>query len=399
MKILRAYKTELDPNNKQRTAFMRHAGAARFVYNWALNDRIERYNRGEKTNMYEQKKRFNALKHEQFPWLREVAYATVENAFRNLDTAYTNFFRRVKNGTAKKGFPKFKSRKNGIGAFTLRGNIHIAYDSIKLPRIGWVRLKEHGYIPTDSIKILSVNISEKAGRWYASVQCEQDIPDVVSTGPIVGVDLGIKSLAVCSNGKVFENPKALQYYEQKLKRLQRKFSRQQKGSQNRAKTKQAIARLHAKIANIRRDATHKATHYLTAIIKPSVIVLEDLNVAGMLKNHCLAKAVSDANFSEFRRQIEYKAHWRGVDLVIADRFYPSSKTCSECGSVKPLLKLSERKFVCEKCGVVIDRDFNASVNLANLAVKPTVTAGGECRKTKKAILGSLNEAGTEQCRC
>jgi len=377
MKIIRAYKTELDPNNKQRTAFMRHAGAARFVYNWALNDRKERYKRGEKTNMYEQKKRFNALKHKEFPWLRQVAYKTVDEAFRNLDTAYINFFRRVKNGAEEKGFPKFKSRKNGIGSFTLRGCIHISHGAVKLPRIGWVRLKEHGYIPTDSIKILSANISERAGRWYVSIQCEQDIPDVVATGPVIGVDLGLKSLAVCSNGKVFENPKALQYYEKKLKRLQRQLSRRQRGGKNYAKTKQSIAKLHARIANIRRDATHKATHYLTAITKPSVVVLEDLNVSGMQKNHNLAKAISNANWAEFRRQIEYKAQWYGVDLVIADRFYPSSKTCSECGSIKPLLKLSERKFVCENCGVVIDRDLNAAFNLANLAAKPAVTACGE----------------------
>jgi len=396
MKILRAYKTELNPNNKQRTAFLQHAGAARFVYNWGLADRIERYERGEKTNMYEQKKRFNALKHEQFPWLCQIAYEVVSEAFRNLDTAYTNFFRRIKNGDAKKGFPKFKSRKNGIGSFTLRGCIHLASDSIKLPRIGWVRLKEHDYIPTDGIKILSVSISEKAKRWYASVQCEQDIPDIVATGPVIGVDLGVKSLAVCSNGKVFENPKALAYHEAKLKRLQRKLCRQQKGSQNRAKTKQRIAKLHARIANIRRDAIHNATHYLTATTKPSVVVIEDLNVSGMLKNHSLAKAIADAGFAEFRRQLEYKAHWYGIDLVIADRFYPSSKTCSECGSVKPLLRLSERTFVCEKCGVVIDRDFNASVNLANLAVKPTVTACGEGKVAAKRLAVALSEAGSEQ---
>ena len=399
MKTLRAYKTELDPNNKQRTEFMRHAGAARFVYNWALADRIERYKQGEKTNMYEQKRRFNALKHEEFPWLRQVAYTVVEEAFRNMDMAYTNFFRRIKNGDAQKGFPKFKSRKNGICSFTLRGCIHVGRDSIKLPRIGWVRLKEHGYIPTDSIKILSVNISEKAGRWYASVQCEQDIPDVVAIGPVIGVDLGVKSLAVCSNGKIFENPKALQYYEKKLKRLQRKLARQQKGSQNRAKTKQAIARLHAKIANIRRDATHKATHYLTAITKPSVVVLENLNVSGMMKNHSLAKSIADANWAEFRRQIEYKASWYGVDLVIADMMFPSTQTCSNCGCVKQngdKIGLDVRTYICNECGFTIDRDLNAAYNLANLAVKPTVTACGEGKITAELRAVALDEAGTEQ---
>ena len=367
MKINRAYKTELEPNNRQRGAFMRHSGVARFVFNWALADRIERYEAGNPTNLYEQKQRFHALKDEQFPWIRQTAYCTTERAFRNLDTAYQNFFRRVKKGVEQKGFPRFKSRKQGIGSFTMRGCIHIEHNRIKLPRIGWVRLKEQGYLPDNGIKILSVNVSERAGRWFASVQAEVDIPEPeAGTGESVGVDFGIKTLAVCSDGTIFENPKALAKSERKLKRLQRELARRKRGSKNRAKTKRKIAKRHAKIANIRKHALHNVSYHVTAKTKPSTVVVEDLNVAGMLKNHCLAKAISDVSFGELRRQIEYKGQWYGVDVVTAGRFYPSSKTCSGCGSVKPLLKLSERKFVCEKCGVVIDRDLNAAKNLASL---------------------------------
>jgi len=374
MKINRAYKTELNPNNQQRGAFMQHSGAARFVYNWALADRIERYEAGNPTNLYEQKRRFNALKNEQFPWICQTAYCTTEQAFRNLDTAYQNFFRRVKKGAEKPGFPRFRSRKQGIGSFTMRGSIHIECNRIKLPsardglQIGWVRLKERGYLPTNGVKVLSVNISEKAGRWFASVQAEVDIPDPeAGTGEPVGVDFGIKVLAFCSDGMEFERIKPLvKTTERKLKRLQREFARRKRGSKNREKTKRKIARCHAKIANIRKHALHNVSYHVTAKTKPSTVVVEDLNVAGMLKNHCLAKAISDASFGELRRQIEYKGQWYGVDIVTAGRFYPSSKTCSGCGSVKPLLKLSDRTFVCEKCGMVIDRDLNAARNLASL---------------------------------
>ena len=364
MKINRAYKTELNPNNNQRGAFMQHAGTARRVYNWALADRIARYEAGEKTNHYEQKRRFNALKHEEFPWIQDTAYCVTAEAFRHLDTAYQNFFRRVKQGANAKGFPKFKSRKQGIGSFTMRGCIHIEGNRIKLPRIGWIRLKEKGYLPTNGAKILSVNVSEQAGRWFASVQVEVEVPDPdPGQGDPVGVDFGIKTLAVCSDGATFENPKAMRAWERKLKRLQREFARRKRGGKNREKTKAKIAKCHAKIANVRKHALHDVSYHVTAKTKPSTVVVEDLNVAGMLKNHCLAKAISDVSFGELRRQIEYKGQWYGVDVVVADRFYPSSKTCSGCGSKKPLLKLSERKFVCEKCGFVGHRDVVGATNI------------------------------------
>lgn len=368
--MLRAYKTELDPNNKQQTQFIRYAGTARFIFNWALADRIERHKQGLTTNKFEQKRRFNALKKEAYSWIYDTAYRVLEQEFDNCDLAFKNFFRRVKNKEKQVGYPKFKSKKNGIGSFTLRDCRTVESNRIKLPKIGWVRLKEDNYLAIDGIKILSANISERAGHWFVSLQVEtqQESIPLQLTDEVIGVDLGIKELATCSNGKIFENPKSLAKSEKRLAHIQRELCRRQKGSNNRAKTKRKIAKLHYRISNIRRYALNEVSHYLTVKAKPKVIVLENLNVKGMVQNKHLSKAVSDASFHELRRQIEYKSKWYGEKVIIADRFYPSSKTCSECGSVKPLLKLSERKFICENCGAVMDRDFNASVNLASLAV-------------------------------
>ena len=367
--MLKAYKTELDPNNKQRTKFLQYAGTARFVFNWALADHIERYEYDQPTNKYEQKKRFNALKKENYPWVYDVAYTVMEQEFENCDLAFQNFFRRCKKGDKKVGYPKFKSKKKSIGSFTLRGCITVEKNRVKLPKIGWVRLKEDGYIPIDGIKIISTNISERAGHWLVSllVDTQREVTPFKLTDEVIGVDLGVKELAVCSDGKMFPNPKALKQSERKLAHLQREVSRRVKGSKNRAKSKKKVAKLHYRISNIRRYALNEVSNYLTVKAKPRVIVLENLNVNVMLRNRKLSKAIADASFAELRRQIEYKAKWYGEKVLIADRFYPSSKTCSECGSVKPLLKLSERTFVCEVCGAVMDRDFNASLNLASLA--------------------------------
>ncbi len=395
MKIFRAYKTELDPNNVQRSLFVQYCGVSRFVYNWALTDRIERYERGEQTNIYEQKHRFNALKKVEYPWLEGVPYAITQSAFRNLDIAYQNFFRRVKQGKEKAGFPRFKCRKRGLGSFTVQGCLHIEERRVKLPNIGWIRLKEKGYLPTNDVKIPSMTISEQAGHWFVSVQVEQEIPDSKpAVNKPIGVDVGLKSLAVLSNGKVFENPKTTAKYEKKLATLQRELCRRKKGGKNREKSKQKIARLHFKIANVRKHALHQVSDYVTAKIKPSVVVLEDLNVKGMMANHHLAKSLADASFAELSRQIQYKAQWQGIDVVLAGRFYPSSKTCSACGEKKPYLKLSERTFVCPSCGNIIDRDLNAAINLAALANRQT---DGDC-------LGSRNgttlrcELRTEQAQ-
>jgi len=324
-----------------------------------------------------------------------------------LDKAYQNFFRRVKNGE-KPGFPKFKSRKNGIGSFRLTGAIHVSETHIKLPRIGWLRLKEHSYIPTDGIHILSVTVSESAGRWFVSAQCKKEIETTRAIGEPVGVDLGIKDLAVTSEGARFENPKPLKKAQAKLKRLQRELSRRKKGGQNREKTRKKVAKVHRQIADIRRDALHKATSAIVAKTKPdgerpSVVVLENLNVSGMLANHCLAQAISDVGFAEFQRQMTYKTAWYGSGLVVADRWFPSSRLCRHCGCINSELRLSDREWTCD-CGAVLDRDLNAAINLKNLALKlPLVRrevtpVESDVRPTAVSLAASLKQEPSIESR-
>ncbi len=399
METFRSYRVELDPSNKQRTVLLKHAGAARFAWNWALTRRKQEYKiTGKSSNYIEQNKQLNALKGTDFPWLYEVSKCAPQCALQDLDRAYQHFFRRVRTGE-KSGFPKFKSRKNGIGSFRLTGLIHIAATSIKLPRIGWLRLREHEYIPVDDTCILFATVSEIAGHWFVSVGCKQETENTIASGEPIGIDLGIKSMAIVSDGRKFENPRALKRAHVNLKRLQRELSRRKKGGKNREKTRQKIAGAHYRIANIRRNAIHKATSAIVAKSKPdserpSVIVIEDLNVAGMVKNHKLAQAISDVGFSEFRRQLEYKAAWYGSKLILADRFFPSSRLCRHCGRVNPELKLSDREWICG-CGAVLDRDLNAALNLKNLVVRrvsPEFTpAESDVRPTVVLLADSLRQ--------
>ena len=343
----------------------RCSGTARFVYNWALADRIERYKAGNPTGYYEQKKRFNALKHEQFPWISETPYTITESAFRNLNAAYENFFRRVKQGAEQKGFPKFKSRHRSRKTFTVRGVV-IEQERIRLPSMGWFRLAEKGYLPEGKYQTNAVTVSERAGEWWVSIQVETEVPGKNGNQGIVGIDLGVKTLATCSDGTAFDNPKVFQQYEKRLARLNRELSRRKQGGANWKKTKTKLRKLHAKIARVRVHTAHDISRYVTANTLPEVIVLEDLNIAGMVKNRRLAKAVSDSAMGELSRQIEYKAEWYGAELLRADRWYPSSKTCSQCGCIKDDLALADRTFICEDCGLEIDRDLNAALNLAAL---------------------------------
>lgn len=365
--IKRAFKTKLDLNNKQKSYFIACCGVSRFVYNWALADRIAKFEMGEKSNIYEQKRRFNGVKKEQYPWLVEYPYEISESAFEDLDSAYLNFFRRIKQRSEKAGFPKFKSRHHSRLSFRLRRNIVAKADKIRLQRIGWVRLAEKNYIPTDGCKILSVVISESAGDWFVSVQVEMDIPEQQPKGEAIGIDMGVKSLAVCSDGDAFDNPKTLEKYSKRLARLQRELHRRVKGSNNRLKTKAKIAKLHRKITNTRKHTLHNISRHITTNTMPKTIVIEDLNVKGLIKNRRLAKAVVDSSMGELRRQIEYKAAWNNIEVKTADRWYPSSKTCSNCGNVKNELSLNERTYICVVCGTRIDRDLNAALNLAALA--------------------------------
>lgn len=369
MKILRAFKTELDLNNVQKTACACHAGAARFAYNWGLARKKEAFANGEKTpSAIDLHRELNALKKAELSWLYGVSKCAPQEALRDLDKAFANFFRRVKEKRAgrhvKVGFPHFKSKKNGLGGFRLSGAIHVFEKAIQLPRLGLLRLKECGYLPTDGVHILSATVSEKAGRWFVSLQVEMELPaPVLEDRPVAGVDLGVNRMAQVSDGTFFENPHALKSALTRLKRLQRVVSRRQKGSANRKKAVKQLAKAHFRVGNIRKNTLHQATTFLTKT--KSAIVLENLNVRGMMKNHPLAQAIADVGMYEFRRQLAYKGQWYGCEVLLADRFFPSTKRCSQCGSQQDV-SLAERVYCCESCGQVIDRDLNAAINLEQL---------------------------------
>ena len=368
MKAQRGYKTELDLNNKQRTACLKHSGAARFTYNWGLNQKKLAYEHGEKTpNAIELHRRLNVIKPTELPWMYEVSKCSPQEALRNLDRAFDNFFK-------KRGkFPKFKSKKNGIGGFRLTGTIKVTENSVQLPRLGILKLKERGYLPLTA-KILSASVSERAGRWFVSLQVEEDIPEytgVKDEHDTVGVDLGIKTLATVSDGKVYKNPKPLKTKLRKLKRLQQSVSRKVKGSNNRKKATKKVARLYLNISNVRKDTLHKMTTILAKTKR--VVGIEDLNVSGMMKNRCLARSIADLGLFELRRQLTYKGGWYVCKIVPVDRFYPSSKLCSVCGEINENLTLADREWICEGCGTKHDRDHNASVNLENVAASSSET--------------------------
>jgi putative transposase len=386
-KILRAYKTELDPNNARRTLLLKHAGARRWAYNWGLQRKIEEYERTRKSpGARTLHRELNRLKNTDpleggVPWMYEVSKCAPQEALRDLDEAFQNFFRRVKEGR-KPGFPRFKSKKRGIGGFRVTGTIKVFERHIQLPHLGRIRLKERGYLPfrDPTVHIPSATVTERAGRWFVSLQVEMEIEKVPPKEAAVGVDVGISALATLSDGKTFENPRALLGAERKLKLLQRSVSRKRKGSKNRQKAVRKLAKAHARVANLRENVLHEIS---SAIAKRFGIVgMEDLNAEGMGRNHCLAKALKDAAFSELRRQVEYKTSWNGGRVVLADRFYPSSRTCSGCKKVKEHLGLSERIFRCDTCGLVIDRDQNAALNLKDVAASDTETknaCGGDGR--------------------
>lgn len=368
--MILAHKIALDPNNVQATYFARACGTARFAYNWALGEWRRQYKEGGKPSEAALRRRLNEVKREQFPWMLEVTKVAPQQAIKNLGSAFKRFFA----GQGK--YPQFKKKgihdsfraDNGPGTFEVKDR------RIKLPVIGWVRLREPLRFAGRPV---SATVSRVADRWFVSVQVEIEpkasVPE--NQGKAVGVDLGVKALATMSDGGVFEGPKALRHCLTKLRRLSRSLSRKVKGSGNQRKAKAMLARLHARISNIRKDGLHKLT---TDIVRRfQVIGIEDLNVRGMMANERLARSIADMGFHEFRRQLDYKTKMHGGIVIVAPRFYPSSKTCSACGHVVPTLPLSVREWTCPACSGVHDRDHNAAMNLERLAVSSTVTACGE----------------------
>ncbi|WP_278249259.1 RNA-guided endonuclease InsQ/TnpB family protein [Azotobacter chroococcum] len=364
------------PNNAQATYFARAAGVARFAYNWALAEWGRQYEAHKadpaqpKPSQAALRRQLNAIKREQFPWMLEVTKNAPQMAIIQLGDAFKNFFA----GRAK--YPRFR-RKGVHDRFTL-ANDQFALDGcrIRIPNLGWVRMREALRF---SGKILSATISRVADRWFASITVDtQDLthlPKAENQGA-VGVDLGVSALATLSTGEVITGPKAHAALLKRLRRLSRSLSRKQKGSANSKKARARLARLHARIANIRHDALHQLTTGLTR--RFPVIGIEDLNVAGMMKNRRLARSIADMGFFEFRRQLDYKSEMRGGEVVVADRWFASSKTCSCCGQVRESLPLAVRTWTCPDCQTRHDRDGNAAINLKHYAVSSTVSAcGGE----------------------
>lgn len=377
--MLRAYKYRIYPTDEQKVLFAKTFGCCRFVYNWALNLKITAYKERKETlgNVYLTNLMKSELKAEH-EWLSEVNSQSLQSTLRNLDTAYTNFFR----NTTAVGFPRFKSRKDRQ-SFLCPQHCRVDFTdgTITVPKAKDIPAVLHRKFK-GTVKTVTVSMTP-SGKYYASVLVDTSMQEIQPLEPVLrtslGIDLGIKSLAVCSDGRTFENPKNLQKNLDRLAVLQKRLSRKRKGSENRNKARVKVARLQERIANCRRDNLHKITHALTHDNQVRTICMEDLNVKGMQRNHHLAGSVGDASFGMFLTLLEYKCRWYGVNLVKIDRFAPSSKTCRKCGCVYKGLKLSERSWTCPECGAHHDRDFNAACNIKEFGLKALPTERGKVK--------------------
>lgn len=361
--MLLGFKTELKLKLSQRVLLSKHAGTARHAWNWGLgltraildNNQANPNDKIKFPSAIDLHKWLVALAKPRYPWYYEVSKCAPQYALRQLSVAWDRCFKKVS------GAPRFK-KKGRKDSFTLDGAIKVEHFKIKVPVLGW--LKTYEQMP-QGVTPKSVTISRHADRWFISFKIEVEPTQTPKSVECVGVDLGINSLTTLSTGEEFKGAKSDKKYEKKLARLQYLLRHKVVGSNNYKKALAKIARLHRRIANIRKDTLHKLT---TSISKNhAVIGLEDLNVSGMMANRKLAKAIGDMGFYEFRRQLEYKCQLYGSQLVFVDRFYPSSKTCSNCGHVKESLSLKERTFSCPECQFECDRDFNASINLEKAA--------------------------------
>ncbi len=367
-----AFKTQLLPNNKQRTYFAKASGTARFAWNWALAEWDRQYamhknGSGDRPTGMALKRQFNALKKSEFPWVYEVTKYASQQPFISLQRAFSDWMKDLKSPKPqhlKKRRPRFKKKGKASDAFYVGGDqVKIDGRLVKVPNLGWVRmaepLKYGGHIN-------GMTVSRQADKWFVSFSMNVEVCPLPSKSQArCGVDLGIKSLATLSQGPIreWDTPKPLQHALRKLARYQRRLVKKVKGSNGYRRLKTRIAGLHKRIADIRANTLHQLTHYLTSHF--AEVVIEDLNVKGMMANRKLARHIADVGFYEFRRQMTYKTGWRGGVLTVANRWFPSSKQCSECGSHKPDLKLADRIYCCQACGHEECRDYNASKNLEN----------------------------------
>ena len=362
--MILSHKIRIYPNHEQEQFLKKSCGVARFAYNWGLEEWQKQYKNGGKPDWIKLNKLFNSIKKQEFPFVCEVSAICSERALVNLGKAYKNFFSR------KYKFPRFK-KKGFCDSFYLKNNcFKLNGKYIKLAKMSPMRMAEP--LRFDG-KIMSGTVSRVADKWYISIAVEvrRDLT-LPKTGKFVGVDLGVKDIAITSDGCKFANPRWIHKSEKKLKRLNRELSRRNRASKRRERTRLRLARQHDRVANQRKDWLHKITTYL--VRNYDVIALEDLNVRGMVKNHNLAKAITNVSFGEFNRQIEYKSQMYGKQIYRVDRFFPSSKTCSNCGCVQEKMPLHVREWTCPDCGAHHDRDINAATNLLRQAM-PEVTRG------------------------
>ena len=368
--MFKAYKYKLIPNQEQMETLSKYFGSVRFVYNWGLNKKIESHKECGKSIGYVQlTKELTLLKKQKgFEWLKECPKDTLDISLRNLDAAFSNFFKK----NAK--YPKFKSKKYSRDSVKFRKTVHFDFIdwTVKLPKIGKIDLCKNRTFNQETNKIVNCTVSkDSCGTYWCAVVIDdlQEMPSKaeISKDSSVGIDLGIKDYAILSDGTKFSNPKHLENTKKKLEHLQKVLARKEKGSKNYEKMRIKVAKCHRKIANKRNDSLHNLSSYLVNNYK--TICLEDLNVKGMLQNHHLARAIQDASWGEFTRQLQYKSDWNGDNVIYIGRFEPSSKTCSVCGYKKEDLKLSDRKWTCPNCGTKHDRDVNAAINIKEMAFK------------------------------
>lgn len=364
--MIKSYKYTLNPNENQKIFFEKSFGCTRFVYNWALSKRIEAYQtKKERLSFLDFCKMLTSLKKEEDKlWLSEVSNECLQQSIRNMDSAFTRFFRE------KKGFPKFKSKKDVRKSYKAINGVRIDFETnrIKLPKIGWVKFYKNR---TFEGSIGTVTVSMNAtGKYFVSVLVddgiEKPLKPNIEYNTSVGIDVGIKDFAVFSNGCVYANPKYLEKAETRLKVLQRRFSKKKKGSNRREKARLKLAKAYEKVTNCRTNFIHQVTSRV--VRENQTIIIEDLNVSGMMKNHNLAKHISSASWSEFFRQLQYKCEWYGRNLIKIGRFEPSSKMCT-CGYVNKELKLSQREWTCPNCGQHNDRDLLAATNIKRFGLQ------------------------------
>ncbi len=380
----KAYKFRIYPNSEQEIVLRKTIGSCRFIYNWALNKKSESWVQNKKSVSYNSiAKGLTELKtQEETQWLNEVSSVTLQQTLRNLDVAFVNFFKK------RSGYPSFKSKRNGgsarflDNAFSIKGN-DLFLAKIKTPiKVKWSRTL------SDSPNQCTVS-QNAAGQWFVSFLCEEEITKLATLENKIGLDLGIETFVSTSSGEKFNQPKRIRRLRKKLARLQKSHSKKQKGSKNKEKARIKVARLHQHISDTRKDFLHKLSTKL--IRENQTITIEDLTVKNMVKNRKLSRCISEQGWREFRTMLEYKAEWYGRELIVIDRFWPSSKTCSCCGR-KTQLSLNQRSWSCE-CGAIHDRDINAAKNILAAGQAVPYACGADERPAKDYVLrGSLRRS-------